>query len=759
MHIKEFQKIIKTFSDPGEECLVENNKLVISVNDSLIEANLKQKFGDIYVCEDHNEIPASRWIVERLANLKLLANRIIEFTPAVDNFVIPELQLLTTLTTDPEAKNKKIEDGINETQKYLSNTSPLETTILYVTSDAGEGKTSLVNQLARKQAEKFKTGESDFLITPVPLGGRTFMRFDDITVGALQNRYRYPSLYYDSFIELVKMGVIVPAYDGFEEMFVQSSSGEALSAMGKLVGNLDSCGTVIVCTRKAYFEFEDLKSQEKLYQSISQHSVGFGKIEIEKWNKSQFIKYCENTGLDDPEETYSELEKRLNGNHPLLTRPVLVKNLVESAKNAPSFSDFITQLQDAGSNYFSVFVKGILEREAQEKWLTNSGSAESQLMTVEEHVELLGYVASAMWDSKTDYLSYDLLEFVAELFCEQNDKNVFDAEQIKARLSGHALLTVSNNAKNSVEFDHEEFKNYFLAIGLANSFGELSSKNERDVHTTLRMGILPKQTDNHLTFTLRNKNNTELSAHIRFLLGISSNSGAASYSQQNCSSLIINLLHQKSLGHLILKDLTFGPEALLDKEISNIQFINCHFESTSMDHSLIQVCSFDGCNFNQIRLLSNSKSISTRFSEDTKIESVQVVQRNQEYWNPQQIRKYLSHLDLIKEDLQNDEPEANSGFEADIQIQMLQKLLRYFFRSTHISESVIKIKLGQDAKSFLSNTIPNLLTSGVINEIDNRGSGESQRRFKLGLSMEEINREISKAEGSFQKFITQFNNL
>ena len=78
------------------------------------------------------------------------------------------------------------------------------------------------------------------------LGGRPFLRFDDVVIGELVNRFRFQFFYYDAFIELVKMGVLVPAFDGFEEMFIESGSGEALSALGNLMNTLESSGSVLI---------------------------------------------------------------------------------------------------------------------------------------------------------------------------------------------------------------------------------------------------------------------------------------------------------------------------------------------------------------------------------------------------------------------------------------------------------------------------------------------------------------------------------
>ncbi len=95
------------------------------------------------------------------------------------------------------------------------------------------------------------------------------MRFDDIIVGTLMNRLRFNVLFYDSFVELVRLGAIVPALDGFEEMFVEGSSGDAISALGNLMQAMQSSGAAVIAARKAYFQFKNLRAQTRLLDSMS----------------------------------------------------------------------------------------------------------------------------------------------------------------------------------------------------------------------------------------------------------------------------------------------------------------------------------------------------------------------------------------------------------------------------------------------------------------------------------------------------------
>ncbi|HRZ44554.1 MAG TPA: hypothetical protein P5555_05125 [Candidatus Paceibacterota bacterium] len=51
-------------------------------------------------------------------------------------------------------------------------------------------------------------------------------------------------------------------------MFVRDAKGEALSAIGNLMRTMDSSGTVLIASRKAYFEYQDVRMQARLFDSI-----------------------------------------------------------------------------------------------------------------------------------------------------------------------------------------------------------------------------------------------------------------------------------------------------------------------------------------------------------------------------------------------------------------------------------------------------------------------------------------------------------
>ena len=758
MQASDFKAIIMTFADPGTEILFDKSQIVICVNGDTIDARITTRSGDIYVDEGSGEEPASKWILTRLARLPLLASRLQESVPQTEFFVRPSATLLPTLEKRPQEQDIETSDAMRTTLQTIEECSPLETMVLYVTSDAGEGKTSLINELARKQASLFSENKSDWLLVPIPLGGRHFLRFDDITVGALQNRYRFPFLYWKSFIALVRMRVIVPAFDGFEEMFVESSSGEALSAMGILVNSLESRGAIIIAARKAYFEFENLRTKEKLFDAIRSLSVGFGKIELHRWAQSQFLEYCQNRGIRNSEEIYHRVSERLTVDHPLLTRAVLVKRLLDVAVNTPTLDALLEQVSQPGTNFISVFVRSLIEREASEKWIDRSGEKDigTPLLSIDEHCELLSLISLAMWESHVDHIKRDHLEFISDLFCETAHKNALQAQQIRERIRGHAMLIPSVNASQAVEFDHDEFRLFFLGEGIARQIQPLSNSTKAKVFASLRRGVLPNQAQLALILAANQDQRTDRLTIVRLFLDVSKMDAQASFAHQNCSDIIIQLLNGVNGGGLEVCDLSFTIDALRFRKLSGVVFKNCIFSPTSMESTMFEHCYFVRCRFVQLRVFESTRFTSVVFNECA-VDALALVDENHETWVPDEISKLLQRLGVEWQDktIVVASSEALPDEPVDEELRDVDRLLRCFMRSTHINENVLRMKFGVRSNAFFNDTLPALLRLGIIEDVPYLGSGV-QRRFKVGLPLQQVNAALEASRGSFSTFLRSF---
>ncbi len=757
MQSSDFKSVVMTFADPGTDLLFDKSQLMISVNGDLIEANISTKSGDVYVDEGSGDVPASKWILTRLARLPLLATRLKESVPPTEYFVSPAASLLPTLEKGPQEKSIKTDNALQTTIEAIDDHSPLEAMVLYITSDAGEGKTSLINELARTQAKRFTDNESDWLLVPIPLGGRHFLRFDDITVGALQNRYRFPFLYYNSFLALVRMGVIVPAFDGFEEMFVEGSSGEALSAMGILVEGLESQGSIIVAARKAYFDFENLRTQEKLFDTIRTLSVGFGKIELDRWSKMHFVEYCRNRNIENVEQIYKCVSDRLTATHPLLTRAVLVKRLVDIASSSNSLESLLNQLRISGEDFFSLFVRSLIEREANEKWIDRSGKKEvgTPLLTVDEHCELLSQIAVSMWESRVGYIKRDGLEFVSDFFSETTKKNTFQAQQIRERIRGHAMLVSSTNVSQALEFDHDEFRLFFLGEGIAKEISPLNEHAKAEVLGIFRRGVLPRQAQHAFIRSVTRNSQIDLTKVVKLLLDISSMESQTSYVHENCSDIIIRLLSGLTAKNIEVNDLAFGLDALRDRKLNGIQFKKCYFSPSSMEQTQLDNCHFTHSQFTQLRFFDSTKIENTTF-ENCTVDALSLVDKDREIWDPEEVKSYLQQVGITLKEADVFIPtKAPIETSIDDKVRCIEKLVRFFMRSTHITENVMLMKLGIRGQPFIDNTLPILLREGILEETLYAGAGD-QRRFRLGKPLENVNGALTACRGSFDSFLEQF---
>lgn len=486
---------------------------------------------------------------------------------------------------------------------------------------------------------------------------------------------------------------------------------------------------------------------------IRTYSVGFGKLELQRWAKPQFIAYCLKRGVSDAEELYRRVSERLKPDHSLLTRAVLVKRLVDVATSSPTLDALLEQLQKSGTDFFSVFVRGLVEREASEKWIDRSGEREvgSPLLTVEEHCELLSQIAISMWESKVDHLKRDSLEFVADYFCETNRRSAFQAQQVRERIRGHAMLVPSENAANAVEFDHDEFRLFFLGEGIAKQLRPMNDRAKAEVLGIFRRGILPKQAQHALIRSVARDAKLYRLKVIRFLLDVSEMDVQASYTRENCSDIIIRMLSGVPAKGLIVKNLVFGPDALRDRKISDAHFRDCYFSANSLDLTSLEQCEFKSCSFAQLRVFDSTTLMQVTFDNCT-VDALALIDKEKEIWDPVEIRYHLKQLGVTFSDAGVANEIATQEVEPDAELVDLEKIIRYFMRSTHIGESVMRMKLGPRGQGFIDETVPQLLKHGVMEEIENRG-GSPQRRFRLNVPLHDLNAAISTSRGSFHGFL------
>ncbi|QEC66590.1 hypothetical protein FRZ67_04490 [Panacibacter ginsenosidivorans] len=750
MNIQDLKRILVSFADNASDVEITKGKLTAIIRGDIISADVLIKDGELYIKEDENELKALIWISIRIAQLEILADRIKEYIRPIGDFINPTGLLLDDIDTDPSEIEKPTSNVINCLQEKLSRKIPGTTDVIYLTSDAGEGKTTIINHLASTQANLFKKKEINWLLVPIPLGGRPFLRFDDIVIASLVNRLRFRSFYYESFIELVKLGLIVPAFDGFEEMFMENSSGEALSATGQLMSKLESNGNILIAARKAYFDYKSFSSQARLFDTIGSNSVSFSKISIDRWSKDQFIEYAFSRNVEDAETIYEIVSERLGANHPLLTRPVLVNRLLDVV---PSTSELqkITSVFESSSEYFPNFVDAIITREADTKWIDTSGEPFKPLLTVEQHYDLLGIISEEMWFNSTDSLSLNIIDLLADLYSESQQFNVRTSRQVKERLRQHALLIKSDQNLNHLKFDHEEFQQFFLGIAFFNALKKDDISNFKNL---MRKGLIFNPTVDTIIVRCKQQK-IEIKDVVRILNIIQLNEGPTSFVKENCGNLILKILSSENSNGIILDNYSFPSNSLVGVNLDQLSFTNSYFQITAISASVIKNCIFDSCTFDGIEIDSDHVEIKNVVIKNSEIFSVQNRTTDLSFYDPLHIEKELTEIGFIFpdiEDVQEQIDQVTQESVIDDDLEIVQKILRRFIRGSHLNDNVFKIRLGNKATYFIEKLLPVLLNSGIIEEVEYIGSGQ-KRRFKLAMAFDKINQALKESKGGFENFV------
>jgi len=751
MLMDDFKRIIAAFADTDADIDFTQGTLLVQIRDEVIRATLTQRAGELKVQEHgQEELSASSWIINRIARISLLADRILSYVAEPDHFVVPSALLVDHPDFSTQFEEVHEPDAVKCMLRLLERRAAGSSSVTYLTSDAGEGKTTLISKLARMQAEKYKNKKTDWLLVPIPLGARTFLRFDDVVVAALVNRLRFQLFYYDAFLELVRLGVIVPAFDGFEEMIIESSPGEAISALGNLVRNLRSAGTVLISARKAFFDYQSLKTQAKLFDAIGSDAVAFSRIAIERWSKDQFIRYAVSRGMPDPSGTFDSIAQRLGDMHPLVTRAVLIKRLVDVSLQSPSMESLLKGFGHSPQDYFFQFVTTIIEREAFEKWLDQSGDPPQPLLTVEEHHELLAMIAQELWFTSSDALRPEVVSTLGDMFCESRGKPPAVARQVRERLKQHPLLVSTSVPYSGLSFDHEDFRTFYIgeALGIA-----LLSGDPSDLRMMLRVGTLPRQSvDEALLFLTRKGGDRQ--AIIAALQQLSNLELPTSFARENSGQIMMDLIDKQGVRDIVLSRVNFPGESLLAREFSSMEFQECYFLPSSLAGSKIVGCRFKKCSFERLELgTATDADFSGTVLEDCRVSSLLLIDHDDHIFEPEQISAHLSARGF---QVVSSTGQKTLSFmrEPDENIRLISRTLRTFLRATQVNENVIRMRLGAKGSYFVENVLPDLLRVGLLEEVKYLGSGV-QRRFRLGFPMQQVQEALESSKGMYSDFISK----
>ena len=723
----------------------------MEVRDQCVEVSVAPNPNGITVTRDGASMPATRWIYKDLAKLELLARRIVDLVHPPKHFVSPCGTLVDGVDVDPDGTEQLVEDASGTLRAVLGQPLAGTTSVLYLTSEAGEGKTSLIAQVAVQQAQAYLEKKADWLLLPVPLGGRPFLRLDDAVIAALVNQLKFPYWYYAGFIELVRLGAIVPAFDGYEEMIVDSRSQEARSAFRHLIGELESQGSILVAARRAFVDLS-FGSQAGLWRAETpSQDVQLRRLVLNRWDRGVFLKYACKRQVARPEQLFDDVAEQLRRqDHPVLTRAVLVKRLIDVAQDESDLRALLARIGADQTNYFHEFVEGIVRREVKGKWLDKSGGKNAPLLSLEQHHELLSMLAGEMWLSSVEVLGRGMIDAVVEIFAEDQELAPAIATQVRERISDHALLhSLRENRREAVEFDHDDFRSFYLgrALGRALIQADTTAVTQILDTKTLTAPVIAEAT--------RLVRQTMPPA-VREVLGrldeFLESASQVSYLRENAGVLLLALLDKLSDGHTIKRG-TFALDSLAGRSYSSLFVEESFFAATSLTDTELHGCTFTDCRFERL-VIDGPVEVELTELNACHFDSLAIRESGGEmcsYFDPAEIRQQLrSHGFSISAPGQ-DEDAVEDPVKNDAELDIALKFLNMFLRATSLPEKTIRTRLGGSAGDFFNKELPILQRFGIVGDF-----GTSSHRMRLMVPLDKIEEANRQARGSFDRFIRSF---
>jgi hypothetical protein len=724
MDLEQVKSDLQSFADDDSDVLVERNGDVIFVRNQQTQV-AKLEFADeqLFVHFNGDRLSYRNFISKNLARLDVFAEKIItKRRPQNSDFV------------NGPASIKSLTDSGNGSAMQLLNNEcinsiPFATKVVFVTADAGHGKTALLKEYQFQQATRFLKGESHFIFWHVDLQGRQLLRLSEALMGDLGD-LRVPSLWMSSIITLIQKGLLVLAIDGFDELAAEIGSADALGSLATLVSNMGNKGVLIAASRRTFFDTEDYLARAKMLRGKVDAECEFNELRIKDWSKGEAITFISNFSrnnanyFSNPEEVYEELLQQLdsNSNHPILVRPFLLAKLISGLKRYNlTPQEFLSGLRDPSKEGLASVIEAFIQREVNEKWRINDTG--QPYLTFEQHMELLSVIAEEMWKAQNETISIDAIQFFITILCDEwgihDDKM---RTQIVQMVPMHALLVVPTNSDSNLRmFDHPEFKDYFIAVALSKLLKKLSERSyNAQFKRFLYHALLPETVAQYSVYNLSNEDSSVSNILAEMQLMVAKE-WKPTYFQLNIGTLVPFLLaDNKTLDGLEFDaKVTYSSLAFENKSIHNVKFRNGSFINTSFLNCNMYNVQFNNCLLSDAVFDDDAEYESVEMNE-CEVNSIKIVKDGEEIrqaYSPIAVLGALQSLEIsFVDSLQDSNIDGTLVAQGSEAKQVLDRFLKFFNRATSITTYHIESKMSRNRDLIMEQIIPLMLEHGILEE-------------------------------------------
>ena len=722
-YINQIREELSTFADDVDDVVYESNgNITFEKQGQIIQLQLFEKDGKLAVRYEGKEYGYEEFLADGLAHLDLFAKRILQYDDAEEEslYVDPNAVLIR-VNGQQQGKAKDV------LQEECDNPAWLGARIVFVTADAGHGKSFLLRQFQREQARKYQEKKTNYLFWHIDLHGRELVRLNEAIMYEL-GALRLSGLYYNSIITLIKNGLIILGIDGFDELAAEKGGDVALGSLTNLVTELGGDGILVAASRRTFFNTQDYIQRAGLMNQRVNSDCEFNEIRLQNWGEKQCVDYL-NCYYPDAQQEYNNLKGLFlsSANHPLLERPFLFTKIVKFAYGDDKTPyEFVSH--GGGNDLDSINnIIGAFVRREVTKWSTTEKDTGKPYLDFDQHMRLLSEVANEMWIEQKDNISIDTIAFILTILFDEWKTDVSLRPRITKMAESHALLPISSAGDRYRRFDHEEFRNFFLALALYKIIKNcIRNNNFGPAYSFIKIAQLPDTVSQYLILQLKKE---ETEATLQGLMKLCQTEIKSTYAQPNIGTLIPFFLDQlKPVGMMTIGSrVVFSSLVFENKRIANVTFFDCSFINISFNNTQMENVVFDSCNFTDIRFnnISHNNSFNNvLIAENCTVNKVTIYVAEDDYYSeysPCNINTLLYEQGIRrqKEDCgaSNERTVANPDFRKTV-----KKFLNKYNTSTYQYERNIKddpLCNSRKRDLILDEIIPMLIQHGILEEVEN----------------------------------------
>lgn len=361
--------------------------------------------------------------------------------------------------------------------ELMEDDEPDVTEVIMVTGGAGAGKTRVLQELVWQQADRYLRGSTGKLLLYVNAQGRALARLHEALATELQDLR--VNLTYHSVATLVRVGLLVPVIDGFDELLGVSGYDDAFSSLGAFLEQLDGYGRIIASARSVYYEEEFLRRADEV-SATGQQRWSHIPVEIKEWDDGAQAHYLNEVARRDslPEDKRNELQRKIRAafrqDRHLLDKPLFFVKAVDLVLTDSELSE--------DGDLLDTVIHSFLKREQTEKLL---GRQQRPLLSIAQLELVVRELAEEMWNQETRELDSKSVREVAD-FCLYEEVEESERQIVVERMPTLAFLTRSEKHE-TIGFEHEVYFFHFIARVIAEQYGSNS-----DLRAILSRAALPE---------------------------------------------------------------------------------------------------------------------------------------------------------------------------------------------------------------------------------------------------------------------------